>query len=56
MSDFFQLIFEKYSYQISRQLVQWELSYSMRAGGRTDVQTDRHVKADGRFLHFCERA
>jgi len=54
--DFFRLIFEKYSYQISRKLDQWELSCSLRVGGRKDVQTDRHGDADGRFSQFCELA
>jgi len=31
-------------------------SYSIRADGRTDRQTDRHGKLNSRFLQFFERA
>ena len=39
-------------YQISWKSVQWEQSFSMRAGGRTD----RHDAALSRFSQFCECA
>jgi len=43
---------QKLRHQISWKSVQWESSCSMRTDGRTD----RHDKADSRFLQFYERA
>jgi len=46
--EFFRQIFEKYSNQISRTSVQWELSCS--------VQMDGHDEDNCRFSQVCESA
>jgi hypothetical protein len=59
--EFYRQIFEDYSYRTSRNSVQWEPYCAMRAGGRTDKQTeygqtDRHGEANGRFPQLCTSA
>jgi hypothetical protein len=56
--EFSRQIFEKYKYQISWKLVQWEPRYSLRTDRQTDGQTDERTdmkKANSRFWEFCER-